>query len=75
MNIPKLEIGVLVQNLLKCHPLGEQLKHVAHPNSHASHTWTPTTLAWVHSDSIKDLGHTFTLAAILYHSRPRQHNV
>ncbi len=48
----RFEIRQLLQNLPARKAGGEELKHVADPYPHAAHTWTPTALLRIKSDSL-----------------------
>jgi hypothetical protein len=73
MNIFKLQVRVLIKNLLGSHPVGEELQHVADANSHSPDTWPSTTLLRVYCDSIKEMCHICTLSFEIYHSPLDQH--
>jgi len=60
MNVFKLKIRMLIENLFWSHSIGQQLQNIAHSNSHSSNTGPPATLLRVHSDSIKYLRHKLT---------------
>lgn len=57
MNISELQIGMLVDNLFRAHPIGEQLKDVAHAYAHTPHAWATSALSRVHGYAFKHLCH------------------
>ena len=64
LNIFEFKVGMLVNNLLRSHAIGEQLQNIANANPHSPDTWTPAALLRIHGDPFKDSHHNSPLRIV-----------
>ena len=53
LEVVRLQVGHLVENLGRVETGGEKIKNVADANPHPANTRTPPALLWVDGDSVK----------------------
>src|SRR5438876_7352556 len=57
LQISRLEVGQLLENLVRTEAGGKEIEHVTYANAHAPNAGTSSALFRVHGDSISDLVH------------------